>query len=599
MKKNRRLIWQIYPSFLILVLASLFLASWYISSSVRSFFVERTAMDLEIQCLLLKNQAISYFARADTEEIDRYCKKIGKSAPTRITVILPDGKVAGDSEKNPSKMDNHRDRPEIISAFSGKTGTSVRYSNTLQQRMMYVAIPVFSNDRLSGVLRVSMPINEIDSEITRIQSKIAWVGFFIALVASFVCYYISRRISGPIEELKQGADKFATGDLAHRFPMFPTIELSTLAEAMNKMGGDLEKRIKDIETQRNEYESVLSSMKEGVIALDREERVISINKAAVGMLGLNSSKVKGLSIQEAVRSRELQRFISELPADEKSVQRDISIRIGNERIISTSSTPLFDSNWNRIGFLLVFSDVTRLRQLENMRRDFAANVSHEIKTPLTAIKGFVETLQQGSVENPEDAERFLDIIEKHANRLNYIINDLMSLSKIEKMDEKDELTFDEIHLKAIVETAVNVCREKADDMNIKIEYDCKDDITAFADPHLLEQAFINLLDNAIKYSEKGAKVEIRVQPSADETIISFKDSGVGIAEEHLPRLFERFYRVDKARSRKMGGTGLGLAIVKHIVLTHGGRVTVDSIPGRGSTFEIHFPITTSIKNLHL
>lgn len=591
MRTNRRLIWQIYPSFLILILVSLFMANGYISSSVRAFFLDRTAQDLEAQCMLLKNQVTAYLAQNEAGDIDRYCKQAGKSAPTRITVMLPDGTVVGDSERDPLNMDNHRDRAEIRDAFAGKTGRSTRYSKTLRLQMMYVAVPVFSNNRLSGVLRVSMSIDEIDREITDIQGKIAWIGFFIALAASVICYYIARRISGPIEEMKQGADKFAAGDLGHRFPTFPTIELSTLSEAMNKMAADLEKRIKDIETQRNEYESVLASMKEGVIALDKEEHIISVNKAAAEMLGLDSLKIRGQSIQAAIRSRALQRFISELPSDEKSIQRDISVHIDGERTISTSSTPLFDSNWNRIGFLLVFSDVTRLRQLENMRRDFAANVSHEIKTPLTAIKGFVETLQQGSVDDPEDAKRFLGIIAKHVNRLNYIINDLMSLSRIEKMDEKDELTFKETDIKAIVEAAMAVCREKAETMNVSVYSDCDADISAVVDPYLMEQAFVNLLDNAIKYSEQGGRVEILVRSSADETVIRFRDSGVGISEEHIPRLFERFYRVDKARSRKMGGTGLGLAIVKHIILSHGGRVTVDSTPGKGSVFAIHIPVS--------
>jgi two-component system, OmpR family, phosphate regulon sensor histidine kinase PhoR len=591
MKKNRRLIWQIYPSFLILILVSLFIASWYISTSVRGFLLEQTAMNLEAQCLLLKNQITYYLATSDIDEIDRHCKQAGEKVPTRITVILPDGKVVGDSEKDPSSMDNHRDRSEVKSAFSGKTGKSVRYSKTLQLKMMYVTVPVFFDNTLIGVLRSSIHIDEIDSEIARIQSKIAWVGFFIAVFASIICYYIARRITKPIEELKLGADQFASGNLAHRFSVFSTFELSALADAMNKMGEEIENRIEDIETQRNEYESVLSSMTEGVIALDREEHIISINKAATEMLGLNSNTVKGLSIQEAVRSRGLQSFISELYADEKSIQRDISVHIDGERIINAGSSPLFDSGWNRIGFLLVFSDVTRLRQLENIRRDFAANVSHEIKTPLTAIKGFVETLQQGSVDNPEDAQRFLGIIEKHVNRLNYVINDLMSLSKIEKMNGKDELSFDEVHVKTIVETALSVCREKAETMGVRVEYDCSEEITTVADRYLLEQAFVNLLDNAIKYSEKGANVDIRVQELKDKIIVSFKDSGVGISEEHLPRLFERFYRVDKARSRKMGGTGLGLAIVKHIILSHGGHVTVDSILGKGSTFEIHLPVS--------
>jgi two-component system phosphate regulon sensor histidine kinase PhoR len=253
------------------------------------------------------------------------------------------------------------------------------------------------------------------------------------------------------------------------------------------------------------------------------------------------------------------------------------------------SSPLLDANKEHIGTLVVFNDVTHFRRLENMRRDFVANVSHEIKTPLTAIKGFVETLHQGSVDNPEEADRFLGIINKHVDRLSAIIEDLLSLSRIEQEDEGKIIKLEEGYVNDVFQSAIQICRSKAEEKNITIRPVCNEPISAKFDTTLLEQAVVNLLDNAIKYSEPKSTILLKAQRNNSEIRIRVEDQGIGIAKKHLPRLFERFYRVDKARSRKMGGTGLGLAIVKHIAQAHGGRITVESTLGVGSVFTIHLP----------
>jgi two-component system phosphate regulon sensor histidine kinase PhoR len=273
----------------------------------------------------------------------------------------------------------------------------------------------------------------------------------------------------------------------------------------------------------------------------------------------------------------------------ESIEDDIVLHNDEERVLNIHSSPLQDAKEARIGILVVINDVTKLRRLENVRRDFVANVSHEIKTPLTAIKGFVETLHDGTVEKPEDIERFFGIVIKHINRLDAIVEDLLTLSRIEKEDTGKEIKFETGSIKDVIETAIQVCQAKADKKNIHIDLSCDKEITAKIDPALLDQAMVNILDNAIKYSEKGSAVYVECSSMEREIIISIKDHGIGIAKKHLPRLFERFYRVDKARSRELGGTGLGLAIVKHIVQAHGGRITVESTPGKGSTFAIHLP----------
>lgn len=589
MKKKKRLIWQLYPSYLLITLISITAVSWYASNSLRHFFIDRTASDLQTRGRLLEQQFEGYLSSLDSISIDNLCKEIGKTASTRITVILPNGDVIGDSEEDPGIMDNHADRPEVIQASAGQLGTSIRYSRTLHQRMMYAAIPVVINNKTKAVIRTSIPLTSIDDELKSIQIKIALGGFFIALLASGICLYVSRRISRPIEEMRQGAEHFARGDLRYRLDTPNTKELGGLAEAMNQMAIQLEDRIKTVINQRNEYEAVLSSMMEGIVAVDTEERIISVNQAAASMLKSKLSELKGRSVQEMIRNRELQGFVAETLSSGKALQGDIIFRRNGEKVLNTHSTPLCDANNKRIGTLIVLNDVTQLRRLENVRRDFVANVSHEIKTPLTAIKGFVETLRCGAMENPEEAGRFLAIIDNHVNRLAAIIEDLLQLSRIEQEGEIKQIQLKESYIKDVIQASIQVCQAKAEKKRIRIDVLCEDSVLAKIDPPLLEQAFVNLLDNAIKYSKEESKIRIETILTDSEAIISFQDHGIGIAKKHLPRLFERFYRVDKARSRKLGGTGLGLAIVKHIIQAHGGDVTVESTPGKGSTFAIHLP----------
>ncbi len=589
MKKKKRLIWQLYPSYLLITLISITAVSWYASNSLRHFFIDRTASDLQTRGRLLEQQIKEYLSSLDSISIDNLCKEIGKTVSTRITIILPNGDVIGDSEEDPGIMDNHADRPEVIQASAGQLGTSIRYSRTLHQRMMYAAIPVVINNKTKAVIRTSIPLTSIDDELKSIQIKIALGGFLIALLASGICLYVSRRISRPIEEMRQGAEHFARGDLRYRLDTPNTKELGGLAEAMNQMAIQLEDRIKTVINQRNEYEAVLSSMMEGIVAVDMEERIISVNQAAAIMLKSKLSELKGRSVQEMIRNRELQGFVMETLSSGKALQGDIIFRRNGEKVLNTHSTPLCDANNKRIGTLIVLNDVTQLRRLENVRRDFVANVSHEIKTPLTAIKGFVETLRCGAMENPEEAWRFLAIIENHVNRLAAIIEDLLQLSRIEQEGEIKQIQLKESYIKDVIHASIQVCQAKAEKKRIRIDVLCEDSVLAKIDPPLLEQAFVNLLDNAIKYSKEESKILIETILTDSEAIISFQDHGIGIAKKHLPRLFERFYRVDKARSRKLGGTGLGLAIVKHIIQAHGGDVTVESTPGKGSTFAIHLP----------
>jgi len=486
-------------------------------------------------------------------------------------------------------MDNHANRFEVSEALQGVVGTSIRYSKTLKQDMMYVAIPLKRNNKITGVLRTAIPVTSIYDELKSIQIQIGIGGLLIAIFAAGVSLFISKRISKPIEEIKKGAERFARGDLNYRMPAADTEEMRGLAKAMSQMAIQLDVRIKTAIKQRNELEAVLSSMKEGVIAVDLDEKIISINQSAASMFKSRTSDLEQRSIQEVIRNPELQKITKKAISSGEHSEGDIVLYQGEESILNVQTTSLLDENEKFIGIIVVLNDVTQLRHLETMRKEFVSNVSHEIKTPLTAIKGFVETLSQGAMENPGEAKRFLNIIEKHVNRLVALIEDLMHLSVIEQKDKIKEIKLKKGNIRSVIKTAVQVCQAKAESKKIKVNLICHEDISAKIDTQLLEQAAVNLLDNAIKYSEEKGLVQIEVIAKGSEICLSFKDYGIGIPKEHLPRLFERFYRVDKARSRKLGGTGLGLAIVKHIVQTHEGYVTVESEPGKGSNFIIHLP----------
>jgi two-component system phosphate regulon sensor histidine kinase PhoR len=314
-----------------------------------------------------------------------------------------------------------------------------------------------------------------------------------------------------------------------------------------------------------------------------------VNQAAARWFDIDPEKVRGRMIAEAIRNLAIQKFVTRSLESRTPVEDDITVYRNSDRILNIKSAPLLDLGPEPIGMLIVFSDVTQLRRLEDMRRDFVANVSHEIKTPLTAIKGFVETLHQKAVATPEEADRFLGIISRHVDRLSTIIEDLLMLSRIENEGERGDIKREKTCLRDIFQNAAQICRPRADEKGIQIELGGDEGLTAMVDPVLLEQAVVNLLDNAVKYSDPEKTVRIQARTVDHEIQIRVQDHGIGIEKKHLPRLFERFYRVDKARSRAIGGTGLGLAIVKHIAQAHGGQVTVESRLGEGSLFTIHLP----------
>jgi two-component system, OmpR family, phosphate regulon sensor histidine kinase PhoR len=589
MRKRRKLLWQLYPSYLIIIVISLTAMAVYTSRTLRAASYERMVKSLRVEADIVEQLVSGRLAPERSAELDALLKKLGRKIPTRITVVTPTGLPLGDSQKDPAKMDNHASRPEIKEALAGKIGIATRYSSTLDTNMTYVAIPVIVNGRVAGVVRTAVPVSAMRSTLSTLYGEIFAGGVVIVLLAAIIGFYVARKISRPITELKSGAVRFAEGDLHYRLDAPYSEEFAALAEAMNAMASQLHARITTITQQRNELEAVLSGMVEAVLVIDAHENIRSVNEAAERLFQINSSKVKGRKVQEAIRNTDLRRFVTETLSREESLEGDIVILSDPEQFLQAHSAILRDADGNTVSALVVLNDVTRLKALENIRRDFVANVSHELKTPITSIKGFLETLREGALKEPEHAERFLDIIIKHTDRLTAIVDDLLSLSRVESDAEKGEIALEDQPVAGVLDAVGRACRKRAQLKNIKLEFETADGIAVKINATLLEQAIVNLVDNAIKYSEPGQTVLVRTEKTPEEVTIKVVDEGSGIPRDQLERIFERFYRVDKARSRKVGGTGLGLAIVKHIVSAHGGRITVESSVGRGSTFSIYLP----------
>jgi len=411
----------------------------------------------------------------------------------------------------------------------------------------------------------------------------------VAVCAAFLSLLISRRISAPITRMKRIAQLFAQGQLDTRVPDTGAAELDELAGALNEMATQLQDRILTITRQRNEVKAILSSLGEGVLAVDCRGRIVSVNRAAAQLLGIDPLGAQGRHIEEVIRNVGLQQFVRQTLDSDQPTEDDVSFPEEGGRFFRVHGAPLADPQAERGGAVIVLSDMTRIHRLENLRRDFVANVSHELKTPVTSIQGFVEALLDGGLGDGEQTSRYLGIIAKHAQRLNAIIDDLLSLSRLEEGTERRAILFEDVALRGVLEAAVELAGLRAEQKRIKVELSCEGSVSAKINAPLLEQAIVNLIDNAVKYSDEGTIVSIEVLQKDNEVAICVRDRGCGIPKEHLARIFERFYVVDKSRSRKLGGTGLGLAIVKHIIGVHGGHIGVESLPGQGTAFTLHLP----------
>ncbi len=587
--RRHRLLWHIFPTYLVITVLAVVAVSWYGSVELRAFLYRQAEGDLRARAALLEERLGGAIGRGETDVLQRLAVELGDAIGSRVTVIMPDGLVVADTDEDPAVMENHADRPEIIEAFRSGEGSAVRFSHTLGMNRMYVAVPVMRGDAPLGVVRVSLPTTAIDRELEHVRERILLAALVMVLLAALVSFVVSRRITRPLVEMRRGALRFSKGGFGYRLAIPDSLELASLAETLNKMAEDLNEQIGAIRKQRARQDAVFYSMQEGVIAVDVDEHVLSVNRAATELLGIDPAAAPGRSIQEAVRNTDIHAFARRALLSSAPIEEEIELLGDGRRILQAHGASLRDREGREFGAVIVLNDVTRMRELESVRTDFVANVSHELRTPVTLIQGFVETLLDGAIEDPGESRRFLRIVQRHSERLNSIIEDLLYLSRIEQDAGEARVALDLGSVDRVVRRAIEICQPRAHEKDITINSVTSGEPNARINAQLLEHAVVNLLDNAVKYSERGSTVEVESKRTADGVAIRILDHGIGIAPEHLPRLFERFYRVDKSRSRELGGTGLGLAIAKHIVQAHGGSIHVESAPGRGSIFTIRLP----------
>ena len=416
---------------------------------------------------------------------------------------------------------------------------------------------------------------------------LAWAS--ITVIFACMAFLESRQISRQLEALKSGVAGFARGDPNRKLIVSDIREVGSLAETLNFVFTQLAEQLGELQKKNLEQTAILDTMSEGVLAVDPEERIFLANPSAARLLGFKLDEARGQRFGDVASHPELRRFVTGVLKGEVPVEEAIVLQRGQERFLQAHGTLLHNRVGKLTGLLIVVNDMTQIWEHENVRKDFVSNVSHELKTPITSIKGAVETLLGGAVENKKDADHFLKMTLRHADRLNQIIEDLLSISRIERDRLGQEINLEPNPLKDVLAHALQVCGQKAGEKKITLVPHCPDRVMAVISPPLLEQALVNLIDNAVKYSEPRAEVAVEVTETETELVIRVRDRGCGIEKKYLPQLFSRFFRVDKARSRKLGGTGLGLAIVKLIIQVHGGRVSVESTPGKGSTFSLHLP----------
>lgn len=579
-----KLIWRPFRYYMLISIILLGLVGLYLFFSLESFIVSQAASTLETRArLVLLDLESMEFSPENKVYFEGFAKKINAISQSHVTIVGANGELLGES----SLLQNPMGRPEILGAMAGRITVDLRLGPD-KKEALYVAVPVLNqNGGVKGILVIGKNLSFFSAKRNTLTIQFYVFIAVLLVVLVLLSYFFSCQFSKPLKDIVNQAHRFATGNFGSRISPPKTTELTDLADSLNSMAETIQKRMDTIVSQSNNLNAILNAMTDAVLAVDANENIIDVNPAALSWLGLTREEVEGHGMSEVVTHKALQKFIREAIYNESPKDADITIFLENEQVLNVKSSPLFDMQNHNTGCVIVFYDVTRIRRLENLRRDFVSNVSHEIRTPLTVIKGSAEILRK-SVEKDWDATRFLEIINKHTDRLTALVNDLLLLSRIEQ--DTSGLLRKRHLLLGIINKALGVVEFKIEAKGIAVMLKCPPDLSVKVNQSLLEQALINLIDNAVKYSEPNTIVEIRVAIDGRCCRIDVQDYGPGIHRKHLDRLFERFYRVDEARSRKEGGTGLGLAIVKHIARAHQGAVEIESEPGLGSTFTIVLPM---------
>ncbi len=566
-----------------LIAASAIAVESYLTPAIAGRLTASMESGLHDRARLVAREAARFAAPSeDLAAWDQLADELGRIAGARVTIIRADGVVIGDSDvalSDLAHMDNHATRPEVEQALATGEGVAQHMSATLHRPSIYAAVPFLRDGTVAGVVRVSSSLDEIDAAKSEVW-RIIWLGCGVALVLAFILSNaLAARMSAAVGELTDAARRMTEGDLEVRTRLAGHDELAGLGQALDRLAGSLATTLGELRAERDLQRRILEAMHEGVVVVDRDGRIVLMNPALRSTLLLGADAIGKLLI-ETVRHAELDTVVDRAREAPDDPPVEIELPGLKPRRLLVQAAPLSGDDE---GLLLVFVDVTELRRLESLRRDFVANASHELRTPIAAVRSATETLQTGALEDPVAANRFLDIIERNAQRLQSLVEDMLELSKLESNEFK--LKRERVELQRVVPIVLALFRERAEKKGVRLGAELAAGLPAVeGDPRALEHVLSNLVDNAVKYCPSGTRIVVSAAADDARVRLVVADTGPGIPSEHLPRVFERFYRVDAGRSRELGGTGLGLSIVKHMVETMRGKVAVESSVGKGSTF---------------
>jgi len=575
--------WRITFSFVALILVTMSILGFYLTNSTTNSQLDNLRAQLENEAIITAEASLPGLLGEDKNDIiDALAKRLGEQTGTRVTIVAPDGTVLGDSEEDPATMENHADRPEIRDALYTGFGESTRFSITLGQKMMYIAVPISNQGEVLGIARVSLPLTTVENLVNRVTVSIVAAMVLTVLVVMLVAWFIARITTRPIRELTIASRKMTSGELGQKIAIETRGEVGELTQAFNEMSLELKGLVDTISGDRARLATILDNMTDGVIMTDIEGNVLLANNATRKLFNIKNESGKPLI--EVVRDHEMDEVLKLClqTAKTQAVQYESG---ASKKYIRAIAIPISADELS--GVLLLLQDLTELRNLQTTRRELIGNISHEFRTPLASIKAMAETLHNGAVDDKETARDFLSRIDDEVERLTQIVAELTELSRIET--GQAELRLEPVNLNLLIEEVTTQLSTQAERQQLIVERKLAVDTRPVqADKERIRQTIINLVHNAIKFTDPGGKITIATQVRSDSVIVDISDTGIGISKSDLPHVFERFYKGDRARSG--GGTGMGLAIAKHVVEAHGGSIWVQSEEGRGSTFSFSLPI---------
>ena len=589
---STRLFWKPFTYFSLLIILGCVIGGATTISWQHEQIIHQVELRLRNTAISLQSPAEDALAKSDLENFQRVIATITSQIDTRITLIEKQGQVLADSQTDPQQLDNHGDRPELIAALKNGHGKKKRFSDSLGIEMLYIAYRVEHQGTTVGFIRAALGTQQISDQVADIQLKIATLVLIIIAGGLSIAGIGIAKMTQPVVQLIEEARELTSGQIKKPRNLSKGNEFDELGQTLNNLSKTLSKRMRQLERNHNELLVVLEGMKEGVIAVDGSDCIRFANEAVCRMFSLDVNRDEGRPIWEVLRNQMIETTVHKARKSDEPFHGKIELLTPHEQHLSLSASAIPNSNHSasskKPGVIIVFHDITEIHRLENMRRDFVANVSHELKTPLASIQAFAETLIDGAIHDADNNMLFLTRIVEQSDRLNLLIQDLLSIARLESGDNVTD--FATVDLTEITQRCLNDHRSHAAKKNITLVFNQSDSVWVFAEADGLTQILDNLVDNALKYTPADGTVTVNIQAEPQTVHLKVTDTGIGIPVDHQDRIFERFYRVDKARSRQLGGTGLGLAIVKHLVNAFGAEVDVISAANQGTTFQITFPL---------